>query len=300
MTKLFDLSPFIDCTNKKYRNSFLTLALKSKRTKITEEGDKYLWVIEDTFIRDRIRERPSDVAELFKAVLDKDCVVEIIQDEKGFYDTPLDKEQKEEERKQAEQQEKERHNQEVNGLYHQSRMPNSKKNKFTFDLYKCGKDNAKALEIIKNYKSGFLTICGSTGLGKTHLAIAVGREFVKQEETVVYYQVEELMDVLRHSYDQDNDDNLSEKIDGLKSKNLLILDDFGTQKNTDWVLSKLDTLIDYLYINEKNLIITSNLSLKGMSEISERIASRLSSGQVVTLTGNDYRATHKEVKDDTD
>jgi DNA replication protein DnaC len=122
----------------------------------------------------------------------------------------------------------------------------------------------------------------------------VGREFCKEEEYVMYYQVEELMDTLRHSYDQDNGESFTQKINELESQNLLILDDFGTQKNTDWVLSKLDTIIDCLYINEKNLIVTSNLSLKAMGEISPRIASRLSSGKVVTLVGNDYRTTHKE------
>jgi DNA replication protein DnaC len=263
--------------------------------KVLQEDDKYKLMFLHSAEAKRAKDyQQSRINNLFATVLNHACDIEIVGDDGGVYDTSLDKEYREKERIEEEQRDKVRHNEEVNRLYEMSRMPHSKKNKFTFDAYKCNKDNAKTLEIIKNYKSGFLTICGSTGLGKTHLAIAIGREFCKEEEYVMYYQVEELMDTLRHSYDKDNGENFSEKIDELETQDLLILDDFGTQKNTDWVLSKLDTIIDSLYINEKNLIVTSNLSLKAMGEISPRIASRLSSGKVVTLVGNDYRATHKE------
>ena len=290
-----DLTPFTDYLNNNAKNSPLNQTLATVGIKLLQEEGKYrlifLHSIEAKRVKDYQRNRINN---LFTTVLNHPCDIEIEGDDNGVYDTSADKEQRGKERTEEEQREKTRHNEEVNRIYEMSRMPYSKKNKFTFDAYKCSKDNAKAFEIIKNYKSGILTICGSTGLGKTHLAIAIGREFCKEEEYVMYYQVEELMDTLRHSYDQDNGENFTEKIRQLEVQNLLILDDFGTQKNTDWVLSKLDTLIDYLYINEKNLVVTSNLSLKAMGEISPRIASRLSSGKVVTLMGNDYRATHKE------
>jgi DNA replication protein DnaC len=295
MYQLIDSAPFVDYLKTNAKNSPLLSVFEIIGIKITKEEEKYKLV----FLYSTDAKRTKDyyqnrVNNLFSTILNKTCDVEIFGDDDGIYDTPPDKQFREKERIEEEQREKTRHVGEVNRLYDLSRMPNSKRNKFTFDAYQCNKDNAKTLEIIKTYKNGFLTICGSTGLGKTHLAIAVGREFCKEEEYVMYYQVEELMDTLRHSYDQDNGESFTQKINELESQNLLILDDFGTQKNTDWVLSKLDTIIDCLYINEKNLIVTSNLSLKAMGEISPRIASRLSSGKVVTLVGNDYRTTHKE------
>jgi len=295
MYQPIDLTPFKDYLINNAKNSPVIQTLEIVGVKLLQEDDKYKLMFLHNTEAKRVKDyQQNRINNLFAAVLNHACDIEIEGDDAGIYDTSLDKEQRKKEKTEEEQREKARHNDEVNSLYDLSRMPDTKRNKFTFDAYKCSKENMKAFEVIKSYSSGILTICGSTGLGKTHLAIAVGREFCKKEESVIYYQVEELMDELRHSYDQDNGGNFSATIDELESQKLVILDDFGTQKNTDWVLSKLDTLIDYLYINEKNMIVTSNLSLKTMGEISPRIASRLSSGSVVTLLGNDYRNTHKE------
>jgi DNA replication protein DnaC len=151
-------------------------------------------------------------------------------------------------------------------------------------------------------------MCGGTGIGKTHLAMACGIDAIYSDtKSVIYYQSEELLDTLRRSFNIPDVDktwgdgtepNYNDSYDGimrqLQDVNILIIDDFGTQKNSDWVLSKLDMIIDYRYINEKNTIITTNLSMKSIKEISERIASRLSSGIVITLVGQDYRLTHKQ------
>ena len=307
MYQLIDSAPFIDYTAKG-QDGYYRMVLKGSRNKIILEDDKYLWIVRNDNTYDTLKEKEKDVAVFFNKVLQKDCVVEVTQDIEGKYLTPDEKEQFEKERKEKLERERleeiERHKKVVNYQFKNSRIPMFKGRVYTFENYKCSKENNKAFEIIKNHTDGFLTICGSTGLGKTHLAMANGIMSIKDdEESVLYYQVEELMDELRHSYDKEDSEgnnSFDSKMKKLKECDLLILDDFGTQKNTDWVLSKLDTIIDYRYIYDKSLIITSNLSLKSIGEISERIASRLSSGQVVTLTGNDYRATHKEVKDDTD
>lgn len=70
---------------------------------------------------------------------------------------------------------------------------------------------------------------------------------------------------------------------------LLILDDLGTEKLTDWAAEKLDTLIDHRYIKGLPLVVTTNVPA---AQLSPRIASRLQDrrlGKVVTLSGPDYR-----------
>ena len=109
----------------------------------------------------------------------------------------------------------------------------------------------------------WLTLCGTVGLGKTHIAVAIGWEWLEQGR------------MCRYAWYLDAP--------------LLILDDLGTEKLTDWAAEKLDTLIDHRYIKGLPLVVTTNVPA---AQLSPRIASRLQDrrlGRVVTLSGPDYR-----------
>lgn len=75
-------------------------------------------------------------------------------------------------------------------------------------------------------------------------------------------------------------------MDRCKFTSLLILDDLGAQRNTDWALEQLDSLIDHRYVCEKLTIFTTNLTSK---QLPARIASRLNEGECIKLTCCDYR-----------
>ena len=293
MFKYVQAKQFVDYLLEHYPNDPLLDTFENDNVKIIQDADKYLLVFVDYDKQVRAQSHyQSKINKLFSLVLNGNIVVEIIWDKTGIYDTDDDKKQREIKRLAIEKESKEEHIRQMNYLFGESRIPEIKRNVFTFENYKVPAENVKAFEIIKNYKTGFLTMCGGLGVGKTHLACAIGQKFMESEDDVIYYQAEELFDMLRHTYDKDGDD-YNTKMNELKECQLLIIDDFGTQKNTDWVLSKLDTLIDSRYINEKSTILTTNLTIKAISDISGRIASRLSSGIILTLIGEDYRASHK-------
>jgi len=294
----FDRSKFIDYVTLNYPHSEILPLIKS--CNFIDSDGKYLVSFRYQYLAEKAKESQGKFNNLFKLVLElkDDVEVEIYYDKDGIY---LDEQEKEEEReaivkREAEEKEQKEsdHQSHINGLLNYSHIPYNKRELFTFDKYHISKGNIKAVEVIKNHQSIFLTICGSTGIGKTHLAIACGLELIKNGVDVLYYQSEDLLDELRHGYDEGG--NYDRAMDRIKNCSLLIIDDLGTQKNTDWVASKLDSIIDYRYVNELSTIITSNLSLKVIRGLSERIASRLSSGEVVTLVGEDYRISHKEVK----
>lgn len=294
MFKYIEMAQFVNYLKTNYKSDTLIKILEGGGIKVIQEDEKYKMIFLSLNAKvDCVYYYQQKINKLFNLVLNGTYNVELVWDEKGKYDTPEDKEQRETDRLAIEKQEKEEHLKRVEWLFKESRIPQIKRNVFIFDNYKCSQENSKSIEVIKKYQTGFLTICGATGLGKTHLAVAVGQSFIGNELSVIYYQVEELLDMLRHTYDKDEGSSFDGKMNELKECDLLVLDDFGTQKNTDWVLSKLDTIIDNRYVNEKSTIITSNLSLKAIGDVSERIASRLSSGIIITLVGTDYRASHK-------
>jgi DNA replication protein DnaC len=78
----------------------------------------------------------------------------------------------------------------------------------------------------------------------------------------------------------------------LKDVGVLILDDLGAQKDTDFSLAKLDMIINYRYINELQTVVTANVD--NIDELPSRIASRLSEGNVCKINMPDFRKIKSE------
>ncbi len=142
----------------------------------------------------------------------------------------------------------------------------------------------------------FITFVAEVGRGKTHLAMGIGWQWIGNGYgTVKYWQVSELLDAMRAEYDNPpkggNDQPLPGVFDKCKSTNLLILDDLGAEYHKQgggqsWVDEKLDTLINYRWLEEKCTVFTTNLQ---PSQLQSRLRSRIKEGVVVTLEGIDYR-----------
>lgn len=134
----------------------------------------------------------------------------------------------------------------------------------------------------------FLTFVGNCGTGKTHIALGCGIWLIeKYEYSVIYWQTAELLSKLRSSY-EDNNPGPSYRviIDRCRNADLLILDDLGIEKRTDWASEVIDSLIDYRYVNRLQTIFTTNMK---PNQLSPRIASRIKEGEVVLMTCGDYR-----------
>ena len=202
-----------------------------------------------------------------------------------------------------------------NTLIKYSNLPINTKNTHRFDTFKVLDGTREGYRLAREFafdaigdESGdydyenlgrhhFLTFIGDTGRGKTHLAFAIGWESIEHGDDVRYYQIESLLDTLRSSYGTPQNRNYTHNFDDsgaydkimktLKEVSVLILDDLGAQKRSEWETAKLDELIDYRYVNEMDTVFTTNLELK---HLTPRIASRLSEGNVIKLTTPaDYR-----------
>jgi DNA replication protein DnaC len=136
--------------------------------------------------------------------------------------------------------------------------------------------------------NGWLLLMGGYGCGKTHLAAAIANYAVEMGVPTLFLTVPDLLDTLRFAYNSD-DTTFEQRFDQIRTAELLVLDDFGTQNATAWAQEKLFQIINYRYINRLPLVVTTNLSL---DEIEARIRSRLQDPELVTsvrMAAPDYR-----------
>lgn len=139
-----------------------------------------------------------------------------------------------------------------------------------------------------NSPKGWLVLQGKYGSGKTHLAAAIANFSVDLDIPTLFITVPDLLDVLRFSYN-DPDATFEERFEEIRNVDLLVMDDFGTQNATSWAQEKLFQIINYRYINQLPMVITTNL---GLSDIEGRIRSRIQDPEIVTrvrITATDYR-----------
>ena len=134
----------------------------------------------------------------------------------------------------------------------------------------------------------FITFSSPPGRGKTHLAQAIGFYYIESElKGVRYYQTERMLDQLRACFDRQNDEGGFDRMMNVIMKvPLLILDDLGTETQSNWTKAKVDEIIDERYEHGRLTVFTTNLLPK---EMQPRVASRLCEGVVVVLDGQDYR-----------
>lgn len=137
-----------------------------------------------------------------------------------------------------------------------------------------------------------LYIHGGCGTGKTHMAYSIWSRFKEKQVKARFYKSTEMLDVIRDFYGKRNvdyGDNELKKL--LNYDGLLIIDDLGAEKPTEWVAETFYKIIDKRYETMLPTIFTSNLSLGELSkQISDRIASRIAEMcEVVKVDGVDKR-----------
>ena len=125
---------------------------------------------------------------------------------------------------------------------------------------------------------GWLLLQGHYGCGKTHLAAAVANYAVDLGIPTLFLTVPDLLDNLRFTYNDPNS-TFEERFDDIRRSPLLIMDDFGTENATPWAQEKLFQILNYRYINNLPLLITTNLNL---NQLEGRIRSRLQDPELVT------------------
>jgi len=160
---------------------------------------------------------------------------------------------------------------------------------------KCSFDNFSGNDkLVKDCREheGNVVLQGNTGSGKTHLAVSILRERVRnmKHEGALFETAPELLLSLRSTFDSNSLETEENVIDRYSGAPFLILDDLGSEKATEFSITSLYIIIDRRDRELLPTIITTNMSLKEIEDhLSARIASRLAGMKVIKINMPDYR-----------
>lgn len=135
---------------------------------------------------------------------------------------------------------------------------------------------AFAEDIQKGYSTRSLFLTGDVGRGKTHLSAAIANEVLAGGNTVIYRRATDLFQFIRQSMFEENGPKYRAIMDQLRNCDLLVIDDLGAEKTSEFNIEQLVILLEERNDRDKPWIINSNLSLTEISDVyGNRVSDRI-------------------------
>ena len=145
----------------------------------------------------------------------------------------------------------------------------------TFDAFKVTKYNERNLKLCRRYAMKFdqmvekdqgLIFWGSVGSGKSFAAACIANYLLDRKVPVVMTSFVKLLEVFQSGRDEE-----TSILNRLGYAKLVIFDDLGAERGTDYALEKVYNIVDSRYRKSLPMILTTNLTIEDMkSEVDMR------------------------------
>lgn len=181
-------------------------------------------------------------------------------------------------------------------------FPDAEMREWTFA--KSDRTDQKNENIARRYVANFdamrsqgtgLLLCGSVGTGKSFLAAAIANELINQGTPCLMTNFSRIISRVSEKFGGDQ-----KYLDDLNRFDLLIIDDLGSERDTEFTWEKVMNVVDARYRAGLPLIITTNLTLKDLADPSDirrqRVFSRLKE-MCVFLEVNGADRRNKKMRD---
>ena len=168
-------------------------------------------------------------------------------------------------------QKKRQHYKEIINQFYSQNYISKRLKEYKFDNFKVTDINKKEVEIAKDYTNkcinnkleNGLIITGNSGVGKTHLAASISNELIEKDILVLMGRLTSLLDMIKETF-KDNSKSENELIDLFSNLDMIVIDDLGTEKISQWALDKLYTIIENRNENKLPIIITTRFDKQSL------------------------------------
>lgn len=165
---------------------------------------------------------------------------------------------------------------------------------YTFENFVSGLSNIFAFEMAKKIASSEkveinpLYIFGSVGLGKTHLMQAIGNHILNKNpnKKVLYIKADGFIEDFTNKLRKDRIDEFNDKY---RSLDVLLVDDIQIMAEATRTQMEFFKLFDYLNLNKKQIVITSDKNASELKNIMKRLTNRFQAGLVVDIKKPDAK-----------
>lgn len=154
------------------------------------------------------------------------------------------------------------------------------------------------IEVFPVVEKGLLLI-GSPGIGKTHIAVAILRQVVSENRARgLYYDTRSLLNTIRSTYDPVTRTSEVDVLRPVVGAELLVLDDLGAERLTDWVEETMNFIVNTRYNDRLPTIFTTNYEdlqdAEAVDSLKARVGFRMHSRlremcEFLEYDGPDYR-----------
>lgn len=157
---------------------------------------------------------------------------------------------------------------------------------------------AIAVDYVKNFKdieearNNSIAFLGNCGAGKTHLSIAIANNLMSKNIGVLYMPYREIVTRIKQIITDDVE--YAKVVNKYKNSRVLLIDDFAKGKTTESDINILFEIINFRYLNNKPIILSSELTQDRLLDFDEATGSRIIEmcrGRIVEAVGieNNYR-----------
>jgi len=173
-----------------------------------------------------------------------------------------------------------------------------------FQVYPQNEKLANAVDAVRRFAQSFpnvakgICLIGPHGIGKTHLAVAALRAALARGNQGLFYEVSDLLRLIRSTYNPVIKTAEMDILQPLLSAQLLVLDDVGKEKTSEWVEETMTFIVNARYNQRLITVFTSNYDdtpdLDSLESLQVRVGARMYSRMhemcdFIDYRGADYR-----------
>jgi DNA replication protein DnaC len=156
----------------------------------------------------------------------------------------------------------------------------------SFDAVPGAMESYDAATAFAREPKDWLVLHGPNGSGKSHLAAAIALNLRAKGKPVLFMRVPDLLEFLRHAFDQQRlyvesvgeagSMSMLERLETIRRAPVLVLDDLAAESDSAWVREKLYQILDFRTVERLPTVVTLNVDPAEWPEkLGARIADRL-------------------------